>query len=81
MGYSQRQLAFLAVAKDLGDAIGFVAGSLCEVLPTWGLFLIGALQNFLGYGLLWLIVTKRLPTMPLWVVSLINYEDFVLFPY
>ncbi|GKA13205.1 nuclear fusion defective 4-like protein [Tanacetum coccineum] len=32
MGYTQRQIAMLGVAKDIGDAIGFVAGSLCEVL-------------------------------------------------
>lgn len=69
MGYNQRQIAILGVAKDWGDAIGFVAGSLCDVLPTWGLLLIGAVQNFLGYGLLWLIVTQKLPNMPLWVVS------------
>ncbi|XP_015882179.3 protein NUCLEAR FUSION DEFECTIVE 4 [Ziziphus jujuba] len=68
MGYNQRQIAILGVAKDWGDAIGFVAGSLCDVLPTWGLLLIGAVQNFLGYGLLWLIVTQKLPNMPLWVL-------------
>ncbi|OMO84128.1 Nodulin-like protein, partial [Corchorus capsularis] len=28
MGYNQRQIAILGVAKDLGDSIGFVAGSL-----------------------------------------------------
>lgn len=69
MGYNQRQLAILGVAKDLGDSVGFVAGSLSEVLPTWVLLLIGVVQNFVGYGLLWLIVTHRLPAMPLWVVS------------
>lgn len=69
MGYNQRQIAILGVAKDWGDAIGLVAGYLCEVLPTWGILLIGAVQNFLGYGLLWLIVTQKLPNMPLWVVS------------
>lgn len=69
MGYNQRQLAILGVAKDWGDAVGFVAGSLSEVLPTWGLLSIGAALNFLGYGFLWLIVSQRLPAFPLWVVS------------
>ncbi|GAB2223660.1 hypothetical protein Droror1_Dr00004398 [Drosera rotundifolia] len=68
MGYNQRQIALLGVAKDLGDSIGFIAGSLCEVLPIWGILCIGVVQNFLGYGLVWLIVTNRLPSLPLWVL-------------
>lgn len=69
MGYNQKQLAILGVVKDLGECVGFVAGSLCEFLPAWALLFIGALLNFLGYGLLWLIVAQKLPNMPLWVVS------------
>lgn len=69
MGYNQRQVAMLGVAKDLGDSIGFVAGSLCEVLPIWGIMLIGVVQNFVGYGVVWLVVTQKLPSLPLWVVS------------
>lgn len=69
MGYNQRQIALLGVAKDLGDSIGFVAGSLVEILPVWCINLIGVVQNFVGYGLVWLIVTNRLPALPLWVVS------------
>ena len=76
MGYNQRQLAILGVAKNLGGCIGFVAGSLSEVLPTWVLLLIGAVQNFIGYALLWLIVTHRLPYMPLWVVSFQLFLSF-----
>lgn len=41
MGYNQRQLAMLGVAKDLGDAIGFIAGSLCEILSNWAVLAIG----------------------------------------
>lgn len=69
MGYNQRQVALLGVAKDLGDSIGFAAGSLCEIFPIWVIMLIGAVQNFVGYGLVWLIVTQTLPAWPLWVVS------------
>ncbi|KAF2311510.1 hypothetical protein GH714_024465 [Hevea brasiliensis] len=68
MGYNQRQVAMLGVAKDLGDSIGFVAGALCEVLPIWALLLIGVFQNFVGYGLVWLIVIGKLPSLPLWVL-------------
>ncbi|XP_050258446.1 protein NUCLEAR FUSION DEFECTIVE 4-like isoform X4 [Quercus robur] len=70
MGYDQRQVAFLAVAKDLGDSIGFVAGSLCEVLPIWVILLIGVVQNFVGYGLVWLVVAGVLPALPFWVLCL-----------
>ncbi|KAF4395131.1 hypothetical protein G4B88_018001 [Cannabis sativa] len=73
MGYNQKQVAILAVAKDLGACLGFVAGSLSEIFPTWVLLLLGALQNFVGYGLLWLIVTQRLPNLPLWVVTMHMY--------
>ncbi|KAF4377821.1 hypothetical protein G4B88_031487 [Cannabis sativa] len=73
MGYNQKQVAILAVAKDLGAYLGFVAGSLSEIFPTWVLLLVGALQNFVKYGLLWLIVTQRLPNLPLWVVTMHMY--------
>lgn len=73
MGYNQRQLALLGVAKDLGDAIGFIAGALCEVLPIWAVLAIGVVQNFLGYGLVWLIVSHVLPPSPLWLVSVISF--------
>ncbi|RRT71260.1 hypothetical protein B296_00007910 [Ensete ventricosum] len=69
LGYNQRQIARLGVAKDLGDSIGFLAGSLCEILPLWAALLVGALQNLVGYGWVWLIVSGRTPTMPLWAVS------------
>lgn len=71
LGYNQRQIARLGVAKDLGDSVGFLAGSLCEVLPLWGALLVGAIQNLVGYGLVWLIVTGRVPTLPLWAVSIL----------
>ncbi|XP_071733379.1 protein NUCLEAR FUSION DEFECTIVE 4-like [Rutidosis leptorrhynchoides] len=68
MGYNQRQIAMLGVAKDIGDAIGFVAGSLCEVAPIWVVLFIGVVQNFLGYGLVWLTTNHTLPELPLWVL-------------
>jgi hypothetical protein len=75
LGYNQRQVAALGVAKDLGDCVGFLAGSLSAVLPSWAMLLIGSAQNFLGYGWLWLIVTRQAPALPLWMVS----PSFVLF--
>ncbi|KAJ6748396.1 putative NODULIN-LIKE PROTEIN [Salix purpurea] len=45
--------------------------------------LIGAVQNFVGYGLVWLIVAQKVPALPLWVVivlpvdlnSIISYQN------
>ncbi|KAK1436741.1 hypothetical protein QVD17_02523 [Tagetes erecta] len=68
MGYNQRQIAMLGVAKDVGDAIGFVAGSLCEVAPIWVVLFIGVVQNLLGYGLVWLTTIHTLPKLPLWLL-------------
>ncbi|XP_074579034.1 protein NUCLEAR FUSION DEFECTIVE 4-like [Curcuma longa] len=73
LGYNQRQIAGLGVAKDLGDSIGFLAGTLCEVLPLWAALLVGALQNFVGYGWVWLIVTGRAPPLPLWAMCVLIF--------
>ncbi|AQK58242.1 hypothetical protein ZEAMMB73_Zm00001d052858 [Zea mays] len=67
LGYNQRQVAALGVTKDLSDCVGFLAGSLSAVLPSWAMLLIGSAQNFLGYGWLWLIVTRQAPALPLWM--------------
>uniref|UniRef100_A0A0A9GQ97 Nodulin-like domain-containing protein n=1 Tax=Arundo donax TaxID=35708 RepID=A0A0A9GQ97_ARUDO len=69
LGYNQRQAAVLGVAKNLGDAVGFLTGALSAVLPAWGMLLIGAAHSFVGYGWLWLVVTKQAPALPLWMVS------------
>lgn len=81
MGYNQRQIALLGVAKDLGDAIGFLAGILCEVLPIWAVLFIGVVQNFVGYGVVWLIVAHKLPALPLWVVSSLLFDYLSVFSF
>ncbi|KAL6325672.1 hypothetical protein AAG906_023517 [Vitis piasezkii] len=73
LNYNQRQIAKLGVAKDIGDSIGFWIGSLCEILPLWAVLLVGALQNFIGYGWVWLIVTHRVPTLPLWAICILIF--------
>lgn len=69
LNYNQKQLSRLGVAKDLGDSVGFLAGTLSEILPLWAALLVGAVQNLVGYGWVWLIVTGRAPILPLWAVS------------
>ncbi|CAN6270443.1 unnamed protein product, partial [Urochloa humidicola] len=65
LGYNQRQVAALAVAKNLGGYVGVVAGTLSTALPPWAMMLMGAAQNILGYGWLWLIVAGNAPPLPL----------------
>lgn len=73
LNYNQRQIASLGVAKDLGDSVGFLAGSLSEILPLWGALLVGALQNLVGYGWVWLVVTGRAPVLPLWAMCILIF--------
>ncbi|XXG47080.1 hypothetical protein AAC387_Pa02g1780 [Persea americana] len=73
LDYNQKEIARLGVAKDLGDSIGFLAATLCEVLPIWAGLLIGAVQNFIGYGWVWLIVTRRAPVLPLWAMCILIF--------
>ncbi|KAG2565755.1 protein NUCLEAR FUSION DEFECTIVE 4-like isoform X2 [Panicum virgatum] len=65
LGYDQRQVAALAVAKNLGGYVGVVAGTLSAALPPWAMLLMGAAQNLLGYGWLWLIVNGQAPALPI----------------
>lgn len=73
LGYNQRQLAALAVAKNVGGYVGVVAGTLSAALPAWAMLLMGAAQNLLGYGWLWLIVTGKAPPLPLWMMCVLIF--------
>ena len=72
LGYDQRQLAALGVAKNLGGCLGLLAGALSATWPPWALLTIGAAQNFLGYGWLWLVVAGKAPALPLWLVGVLS---------
>lgn len=71
LGYNQRQINTLGVAKDIGDAIGLIGGSLSKIWPSWGIILLGALQNLIGYGWLWLLVCHKVPQIPFWLVCIL----------
>ncbi|KAL5171968.1 Protein NUCLEAR FUSION DEFECTIVE 4 [Glycine soja] len=73
LGYNQKQLAMLGVAKDLGDAVGFMTGLLCEILPIWGALLVGAALNVVGYGWVWLVVTSQVPVLPVWASASLTH--------
>lgn len=70
MGFNQKQVAFLSVAKDLGDNVGLLAGLISEQWPPWRVILVGVVQNVVGYGIVWLVVTHRFPSLPLWALCI-----------
>ncbi|EFJ06898.1 hypothetical protein SELMODRAFT_134679 [Selaginella moellendorffii] len=71
--FNQKQMNILGVAKDMGDSVGIFAGSLSDVIPPWGLVFLGSLQNFVGYGGIWLIVTN--PALPsfFWLMCVLMF--------
>ncbi|XP_049381815.1 protein NUCLEAR FUSION DEFECTIVE 4-like [Solanum stenotomum] len=73
LNYNQKQIARLIVAKDLGYSLGFLAATLCEIFPLWAALLVGAIQNFIGYGWIWLVVTRRTAPLPLWAMCILIF--------
>uniref|UniRef100_A0A0D9X5W0 Uncharacterized protein n=1 Tax=Leersia perrieri TaxID=77586 RepID=A0A0D9X5W0_9ORYZ len=71
LGYTQRQLAMLGVAKDVGENFGVVAGVLCNSFPPWFVLLVGAAFCFVGYGALWLAVSGTVVAMPYWLLWIV----------
>ncbi|XP_024524763.1 protein NUCLEAR FUSION DEFECTIVE 4-like [Selaginella moellendorffii] len=69
--YNQKQMNTLAVAKDIGAFVGIFAGSLSAVLPPWGLVLLGGVQNLVGYGGIWMLVTNLALPSPIWLMCVL----------
>jgi len=67
--YHQFQLNNLGVAKDIGENVGLLAGALCNSLPPWVMLSIGATSGFIGYGMLWLVVSQQIAPLPYWQVQ------------
>jgi len=70
-GYDQEQLDTISVFKDVGECVGIIAGLLYDRFPPWVGLLLGCLQNVIGYILIWLFVTERLPTPAVWEMCLV----------
>ncbi|KAJ1700305.1 hypothetical protein LUZ63_000084 [Rhynchospora breviuscula] len=68
LGYDQQRLTLMGVANDIGENFGIIPGILCSWLPAWVVLGIGALLCFVGYGAVWLVVTKTVVRSPFWVV-------------
>ncbi|MBA0629494.1 hypothetical protein Godav_024042 [Gossypium davidsonii] len=62
LGYDQTTLNYLSFFKDLGTNVGVLSGLIAEVTPPWFVLSVGSGLNFFGYFMIWLAVTKRIPT-------------------
>ncbi|KAK9098520.1 hypothetical protein Syun_025565 [Stephania yunnanensis] len=71
LGFTQQQLTMIGVANDIGENVGLLPGIVCNKFPPWLLLLIGAVCCFLGYGVVWLAVSKTVLYMPYWIVSVL----------
>uniref|UniRef100_A0A2P2IM04 Nodulin family protein n=2 Tax=Rhizophora mucronata TaxID=61149 RepID=A0A2P2IM04_RHIMU len=66
MSLTQLQLNNLSVAKDVGKAFGILAGLASDRLPTPAILLIGSIEGFIGYGVQWLVVSRRIQPLSYW---------------
>ncbi|XP_024528344.1 protein NUCLEAR FUSION DEFECTIVE 4 [Selaginella moellendorffii] len=70
-GYNQVELNNLGVAKDVGKALGVVAGLASDFLPPWLILLIGSLDGLIGYGAQWLVLSRRIAPLPYWQMCVV----------
>ncbi|KAJ4817874.1 Major facilitator superfamily protein [Rhynchospora pubera] len=68
LGIDQRGLTMLGVANDIGENFGLVPGVLCNRLPPWSVLSVAAVLSFVGYGIMWLAVSKTVVGIPYWVL-------------
>ncbi|KAI3923917.1 hypothetical protein MKW98_012706 [Papaver atlanticum] len=66
MSLTQLQLNSLSVAKDVGKAFGILAGLASDRISTPLILLIGSIEGLIGYGVQWLVVSKRISPLPYW---------------
>lgn len=70
MALTQLQLNNLSVAKDVGKAFGIFAGLASDRLPTPAILLIGSVEGVIGYGVQWLVVSRRIQPLPYWAMCI-----------
>ncbi|KAK9947454.1 hypothetical protein M0R45_003078 [Rubus argutus] len=68
LGFNQHQLTMLGVANDIGENVGLLPGIASNKFPPWIILSIGAVACFLGYGVLWLAVSRTLQSLPYWLL-------------
>lgn len=69
LGFNQQQITILGVANDIGENVGLLPGIACNKFPPWAVLCVGCVSCFLGYGVLWLAVSKTVTSLPYWLVS------------
>ncbi|GKF27511.1 nuclear fusion defective 4-like protein, partial [Tanacetum coccineum] len=74
--YTQSTLDTISVFKDFGANIGILSGLLYTTVEKtrfggpWVVLLVGAVQCFLGYFMMWVCVSGWVEVVPVWVMSL-----------
>lgn len=68
MNLNQIELNNLSVAKDVGKAFGILAGLASDRISTPVILLIGSIEGLIGYGVQWLVVSRRIQPLPYWQV-------------
>lgn len=66
--YDQSTLNFLSFSKDIGTNVGVLSGLIAEVTPMLFVLSLGAMINFFGYFMIWLIVTQRMAQPRIWMM-------------
>lgn len=56
--------------KDVGKAFGILAGLASDRLSTPVILLIGSVEGFIGYGVQWLVVSRRIQPIPYWAMCI-----------
>ncbi|KAK9061567.1 hypothetical protein SSX86_018749 [Deinandra increscens subsp. villosa] len=70
LAYDQTTLNLLGFFKDLGANVGVPSGLVAEITPTWFVLLLGSALNFVGYFMIWLAVTNKIPKPKVWQMCL-----------
>lgn len=70
LGYDQSTLDTISSFKDIGANIGVISGLLYGITSPWVVLLAGALQNCVGYAMMWLSITGRIAHPALWQMCL-----------
>ncbi|KAK9167988.1 hypothetical protein Syun_000128 [Stephania yunnanensis] len=72
LSLSQLQLNNLAFASDAGKLFGWLSGVATLYLPLWLVLLIGSTLGLIGYGVQFLLLAHKIPSLAYWHVFLLT---------
>ncbi|KAI5076248.1 hypothetical protein GOP47_0008313 [Adiantum capillus-veneris] len=64
---TQQALDSISVSKDIGANVGIISGFIYDFCPTWVVLACAAALAFIGNLMMWLSITLRIPSPPLWL--------------